>query len=136
MPRPPGWSRRLLPAYALQRVADLGGGERRKLDIWHRDHSFPTPLQLHGSGCDLDLEPTVTGPDLEGLSGLQPESLPQGFGHDDSSGSINDSFHAMDSAMKMVLAQSPRAELLRPVHPSQRVIVRRGFVITRKELRS
>ena len=112
MPRRPGSSRRLLPPYALQRVADLLGCERRQLGFRHRHHPLTPLLELHGSGRDLDLQPAVTSPDVEWLAGLQPQSLSQQLGDDDPPGAIDDSFHGTQDATKMALGQSLAFQVL------------------------
>src|SRR5213592_2331939 len=105
MQRRPDSSRRLLPPYALQCVADLLGGERRELRVRYRHQPLAPLPQLHGSGSDLDLQPAVASADLERLAGPQSQSLPQRLGHDDPTGTIDDSFHGTYSATKMALPQ-------------------------------
>src|SRR3989442_13562298 len=100
MQRRPDSSRRLLPPYALQRVADLLGCERRQLGFRYRHQPLAPLPQLHGSGSDLDFKPTVGGPDLERLAGLQSQRLSEWLGDDDPSCAIDDSFHGTDNATK------------------------------------
>src|SRR5437867_4256580 len=106
MPRRPGSSRRLLPPYALQRVAHLLGGERRQLGYRNRHQPLAPLLELHGSRSDLDFQPAVASPDLERLAGFQSKSLSQRLGDDDSPCAIDDSPHGTHYATKMALGQS------------------------------
>jgi hypothetical protein len=51
------------------------GRERGQPRVGHRDHTLTTLLEPHGRRSDLDLEPSVSGPDLQRLTWFQTEGL-------------------------------------------------------------
>ena len=110
----PGSSRRPLPAYALQRFADLVSGQQRQFLLRYSHRPLAPLLQVHRRGRDLDLESAVTSPDLEGLAGLQAQGLPERLGDHDPPCAIDPGPHGTNDATEMALPQDrgPREPLL------------------------
>ena len=67
--------------------------------IFRDGHARPLPLhQGHGGRRRLDLDPTVTLPDVEGLTTLQPQALAQGLRNHHTTGPINGRSHGIQMA--------------------------------------
>ncbi len=113
MRRRPSWCLPLLSPYALQRVANLIGGQCRQFCVRDRNDSFAALLQFHWSCGNLDLEASVARDYLQWLASFQAQDQPQRFGYYDSTGSINGGFHGTKNGIKMVETQRTVLDSLR-----------------------
>ena len=94
-PPPPRWYRPPSTPYALHRLANCFGGERRQRLARYGDNSLATTLQDHRGRRDFYLKTPVTGTHLKHLTGMKSQRLPKRLGNHQPAGGINGCFHAI-----------------------------------------
>jgi hypothetical protein len=84
----------------------LLGRERRQLGVGYGHDALATLLQDHRRGDNRDLEPAVCRVDVQHLTGLEPERVPEPLRHDDPARGIDGSLHGTDHAIRNGIGQT------------------------------